>query len=154
MEIFTSEVLHSGIKVTAIRDHRFRIEDGSVFINLTASDINRLHGIAFPEKRRTGECSNTPEATDVPDTNVGDIPQPTAADKYEENVRKLAEEATLAYIQGARDFGFDETPVLPNDPDLINHLIERGLIPAPECQHHYIMCGYNEFQCEFCGQRK
>lgn len=96
MEKFTSEVLNSGAKVL-LNAKGFYVSNGEDYVHLTKSDINRLHGIAFPEKRRTGSCSNAPEATDVPDINVGDIPALATVDVYEENVRKVAEEMAANY---------------------------------------------------------
>lgn len=59
MNEFTSEVLKSGVTVLAT-EKGFYVNNGEDYVHLTKSDINRLHGIAFPEKRRTGECYNTP----------------------------------------------------------------------------------------------
>lgn len=99
---------------------------------------------------------------------------------YEENVRKVAEElrgvlTKTGIYDNIPSGGIDKAAriavrlqaeavnqALLQDyigedvPGGVIHdwLIERGLIPAAECQHHYVMCGYNEFKCEFCGQRK
>lgn len=64
MEKFESEVLKSGIEVFAA-ENGFYVFNGEDNVHLTKSDINRLHGIAFPEKRH-GSCeiSNTIKSKD------------------------------------------------------------------------------------------
>lgn len=179
MNDFKSEVLPSANNNTIYADG----DDFVVYnpddecIVLTKSDIARMYGIAFPEKRRSGECYNLPEQTDVPDINVGDIPlQPTAGDKYEENVLKIAEEMAkdmlvhMSEIDGGSpnwvDYSNEDqqsfidtfkttarhcidfaeksaraayehcnTEPVFNPIGIEKHLIERGLIPAPESFH-------------------
>lgn len=74
MSAFKQETLPSGIEIKAHHgplDFKLEGKYGQWAL-LTKSDINRMHGIAFPEKRRTGVCHNLPEQLDVPDINVGD----------------------------------------------------------------------------------
>jgi hypothetical protein len=59
MEKFTSEVLPKTKTKVLPRGNGFTLHQGKDIVFLEKSEINRLHGIAFPEKRRTGECYNT-----------------------------------------------------------------------------------------------
>lgn len=160
MEKFTSEVLKSGVQILAT-EKGFYVNNGEDYVHLTKSDINRMHGIAFPEKRRTGECNNTTQEADVTNINVGDIPQTISGDKYEEHVREVAEEMArdiftdfserhleqqeryINHFTGAariavrREAEAAKKALYHNAPDrnplfVEKYLIERGLIRAPE----------------------
>lgn len=85
-----SEVLPSGVAIYSA-NNIFYLSHDEAIIYLSRADINRMYGIAFPEKRRTGECCNVPGQTDVLDTNVGDTPQPADGNKYIAEVRRVAE---------------------------------------------------------------
>ncbi len=51
MNSYKSETLPSGVKVESGYGNIFNLSFGSISLMLTPSDINRLHGIAFPEKK-------------------------------------------------------------------------------------------------------
>lgn len=158
MSEIKTELLPSGVE---FRDDNnvYLIIDSGDEINVTKSDIARMYGIAFPEKRRSGECYNVPEQADVPDINVGDMPLTTTGDKYEENVRKVAEWvknddelrhpnsiiqtviedyypyariAVRLQAEAFREAYLLSYGLLVADERLNNMLIERGLIPAQE----------------------
>lgn len=161
MNEFKSEVLKSGIAVRAHEEEYIVTDLDGQEVLLTESDINRLYGIAFPEKRRAGDCCTLPEQTDVPDINVGDMPLAASGDKYAAHVREVAEE--MARIHKGHLASFDDTNYetkkywtnwyLPYariavrlQAEIITewmdayawtlegkskYLIERGLIPAP-----------------------
>lgn len=66
MSAFKQETLPSGLTITAVegKSYDFNVKgEYGQWVKLTKSDINRMHGIAFPEKRRTGVCCNAPEST-------------------------------------------------------------------------------------------
>jgi hypothetical protein len=105
-----SEVLPSGRIFNDYGEGCFSVSgrDKTISVGLKREDINRMHGIAFPEKRRTGECHNTLASTevsdivvvdltqtDVSDINVGDMKQAVPGDKYEQRVRAVAEEMAI-----------------------------------------------------------
>lgn len=98
MSDFKSEILPSGAELQ-ISNEINCISTAEHYVQVTKADIARMYGIAFPEKRRTGECYNLPEQTDVPDIDVGDIqPGQECNDtnkKLDEALQLLAEKEAL-----------------------------------------------------------
>lgn len=94
MNDFKSEVLPSGMVIEKCGDDFLIGEKGRqlyTVVKLSRSDINRMHGIAFPEKRLSEKCCNAPQQTDIPATNAGDMPLHATGDKYEAEVLRIAE---------------------------------------------------------------
>jgi len=116
MNEFTTEVLPDGAKITKLPDNEtlYAIEELGNRVILTKQDIARMYGIAYPTKRLSEKCCNVPQQSDVPDTNVGDIPQTATGDKYEAHVREVATEMA----KEAHGYAFETSPPHVQDMDI------------------------------------
>lgn len=100
MSDFKSEILPSGAELQ-ISNEIYCISTTEHYVQVTKADIARMYGIAFPEKRRTGECCNIQSDPALDQAEPFDINSPVVYDLTEEQKRVL--------ITGALD---TVTPIL------------------------------------------